>query len=413
MRVFVVTCVVLCAIVLPSIAHADLRVWEQGRDEETGELRNPDEHRFVDLMGLAQPALALRFRDDELGGFATSPQIRRMRLGMHAQPWWWVGMVLEVEVGFESLRLQDGYLELRPTRYARVTAGRFRLGLTGPGRFHESQLAFVERPAYSELVPIRGDGFRVHGEIGGEAGSATPTFQYALSVIAANDFLAGELQGVGLALDLRLHLMGLPTGANEENDRARNTRPRIAVGGTLYSNCRGAWTRGFGLDGELRAFGLYVSGGYLWYTSNAADGRFGYEECGDGVAPPERQVHSGAHVQVQYMLPELLFPVPRQALEVLARLEFTDPESPFDSGRRLRGGDEDTPGYRVPNSTAGATRYGLTVGVTWWATPEGWLRLMLNYRHEFEGETFVDPASGRAFDSPQNDVLWLQLQGKL
>lgn len=407
------TIVVICALIIPTLAHADLRVWEQGRDEHTGELRSPDEHRFVDLMGLAQPALQLNFRDDELGGFATRPQVRRMRLGIHAQPWWWVGMVLEVEVGFESLVLQDGYLELRPTRYARVSAGRFRIGVTGPGRFHESNLAFVERPAYSNQVPIRGDGFRVHGDIGGEAGGRTPTFQYAVSIIAANDFLSSEVKGVGLALDLRLHVMGLPNGADEENDRARSTRPRIAVGGTLYSNCRASWERGFGLDAELRAFGLYVSGGYLWTTSSIADGQLGYGQCGDAIAPPERQVRSGAHVQVQYLLPELLFPVPHQALEVLARFELTDPESPFDSSRRLRGGDEDTPGYRVPSSTNQASRYGLTVGVTWWATPEGWLRLQLNYRHEFETETFVDPVSGQSFDSPRNDVLWLQLQGKL
>ena len=405
--------VVVCALVVPSLTHADLRVWEQGRDPESGELRSPDEHRFVDLMGLAQPALALRFRDDAFGGFATTPQLRRMRLGVHAQPWWWVGMVLEIEVGFESVRLQDGYLELRPARYARLTAGRFRIGLTGPGRFHESNLAFVERPAYTEMLPIRQDGFRIHGEVGGGARSTTPTFQYALSIVAASDFLAGELEGVGLALDLRLHVLGLPDGADEENDRARNTRPRIALGGTLYSNCHGAWTRGFGADGELRAYGLYVSGGYFWYTSNAADGRFGYDECGEGFAPAERQVHSGAHVQVQYMLPEILFPVPRQALEVLARWELSDPESPYDSSRPVRGGGVDTPGYRTPGDPRGATRHGLTVGVTWWATPEGWLRVMLNYRHEFEDETILDPVSGRSFTSPQNDVLWLQIQGKL
>lgn len=399
--------IVVCVLLLPTLAQADLRVWEQGVDE-SGELQNPHEHRFVDVMGLAQPALALRFRDSEFGGYATSPQVRRMRIGIHAQPIWWVRMMLEVEVGFEAIRLQDGYLELRPTRYLRLTAGRFRVGLTGPGRFHESNLAFVERPAYTELLAIRQDGFRVHGEVGSDD-SVSPTFQYALSVFAANDFAEGELKGVGLALDLRLHFLGVPEGAEEENDRARNSRPRLALGGTLYSNCQSTWQRGFGTDIEFRAFGLYVSGGYFWYTSGPANGSFGYEECGESLAAdPSRNVHSGGHVQVQYVLPEVLFPVPRQALEVLARLDYIDPRSPYDSGRPLRGGDSEL----VPLTTFGASRYGLTVGLTWWATPNGWLRLQLNYRHEFETED-VMVVDGELLSSPRNDVLWLQLQGKL
>ena len=221
---------------------------------------------------------------------------------------------------------------------------------------------------------------------------------------------------------MKLHVLGLPEGAAAESDIARNTRPRVGIAGGVYSNCddRENWNRGWTADAELRWQGLYASASFVWFKNGpASSNQFGYgERCPGQDGPdgnPYRFVSVGAHAQVGYVLPEVLFPVRQQALEVLARFDWVNPNAPFDSENKILGGDERHPQYVAPTELNDAdnapTRYRMTFGINWYPTGQQTLRLQLNYQINRELEDIVTTEGDIV--GVRNEVLWLQITAGL
>ncbi|MEM9075170.1 MAG: hypothetical protein AAGE52_42120, partial [Myxococcota bacterium] len=273
------------------------------------------------------------------------------------------------------------------------------------------------------------------GRIGDtEEGAFKPVFEYQLGAFVGGG--PNEPDNADNALlytaRLGLHVLGVPEGASEESDIARNTRPRLSLAGSVVSNCNGDenWNRGWNTDAEFRWMGLYVSTSFFWLKNGPAkSGQLGYGNgCGQGFNLPEGDperpttepidfISRGAHLQVQYVLPEVLFPVRNQALEVLARFDWVDPNTPFESGRAIRGPSdpEASPQYVAPGSIDdpgnAPTRYRLTFGINWFPTSDQSLRIQLNYQHNRESEDIVTGLGSTG--SVRNDVLWLQITAGL
>lgn len=406
--------------------YADARVFERGRDAETGEIPQPREHRYVDLTAFLQPGLLLRFTDgarleDDARRLNDTDEIvlHRARLGIDASPVWWARLKLEADLAEGSFRLTDAFVELRPHPAVHLTFGRMPAPFLLAYRFHESNLGFVDRPLYTplaeqraflEMFAPRDLGVRVSGRVGDlEPGAHTPVFEYALAAMTRPERGVRPEDGSEWIYSGRVafHPLGIADGEAYEGDLARNTVPRVAVGGGVYTGCERDWSRAFTADLELRWQGLYVSGAYLWSKNGpASDRELGYGRCGGGTTG-DRTVSAGSHAQVAYVLPELLFPVRGQALEVMARFDWVQPEAPFDSERRLRGGTTSHPDYVMPSTLdgpRGPERSRWSFGVTWHASTSTPMRVQLVYQHHREAEEVAGlPAKLR------NDVLWLQI----
>lgn len=414
--------------VSPPAASADLRLWEQNAEEDA-----EGDHRFFDLTAFLQPGFILRQGDEYSGVSDTTFWLRRARLGFRAQLTDWLRARMEIEFAPTPV-LADGYLELAPHDYIHLRVGQFGIPFLRAYLFNELNLGFLDRPLYTPRAPDRKTirylsprdvGAMISGRIGDlTEGAHTPVFEYQLGMFIGqkenqrqnNDdaFLyAGRLQ---------LHILGLPEGAQAESDLARNTHPRIAAAASVYSNCddRGNWNRGWNVDAEFRYEGLYASASFVWFKNGPAlENYFGYGDfCGpapEGQPRRPRFVSRGAHFQLQYVLPEMLFPVPNQALELLARVDWSDPNSPFDPNRPILGGDETTPGYAPPsaidNSDNAPTQMRLSFGLNWFPTNTQQLRLGINYQHVRELEDIVT-TEGYVV-GVKNDVFWIQITAGL
>ena len=401
--------------------YADARVFERGRDAETGEIPQPREHRYVDLTAFLQPGLLLRFADDgPLVNDTDELVLHRARIGVDASPVWWARLKLEADLAEGSFQLTDAFVELRPHPAVHLTLGRMPAPFLLAYRFHESNLGFVDRPLYTPLAEQRAFlsmfaprdlGVRVSGRVGDlEPGAHTPVFEYALAAMTRPERRAMRPEDGSEWIytgRVAFHPLGIADGEAYEGDLARNTVPRVAVGGGVYTGCELDWSRAFTADVELRWQGLYVSGAYVWSKNGpAADRQLGYGRCGGG-ATGDRTVSAGSHAQVAYVLPELLFPVRGQALEVMARFDWVQPEAPFDPDRRLRGGTTSHPDYVVPNTLdgpRGPERNRWSFGLTWHASMSTPMRVQLFYQHHREAEDVAGLVG-----QTRNDVLWLQI----
>ena len=414
------------------LASADTPLWA----EATREGAQPQ--RWVHATGFVQPALVFRRSGEGAPRSDHAFLIQRARLGIEAQPFAWAR--LKLDVGFApSPALRDGYVELRAHPYLRVRIGQFRVPALLPHGFDEGALAFIDRPLYLPNVgsgdrtflsslTARDLGAMVAGRFGDLAPSSmTPVFEYRLGVFngAGPNMAAANLStGFLYAARLRLHVLGYPAGADSESDLARNVLPRVAVGGAVYSNCdpQGLWSRGFTLDLEARWRGAYLSGSFLWLRNGRAHGgQLGYEHCAptpaeeSGLADPPLFFSSGAHAQLQYVLPDVLLPK-RHELEVSVRFDYVNPRSP-EGGGFLGGGPGD-PGYELPESltsrTNAPTQARLSVGLTWLPMGDPTFRARLSYHYtiELEAHGGSDPTAP-LLESVRNDLIWLQLSASL
>jgi len=424
---FLLLAAVSVAVANPSPAEADIRVWEQNAEEGD----DPRQHRYLDLTAFLQPGWIIRVdADDPNSGVANDgPWLQRARMGFRAQLVWWLRARMEVEFSPTPL-LADAYLEFTPHDYFHLRAGQFGVPFLRAYLFNELNLGFLDRPLYVPISPDRNTirylsardiGVAASGRIGNlREGATMPVFEYNLGVFM------GQKENQNLnnnkaylyAGRLQLHVLGLPQGVAAESDLARNTRPRLAVAGSVYSNCddRGNWNRGWNADAEFRWQGLYASASFVWFFNGpATNDQFGYGEfCGEaaeGMPPKPRFVSRGAHMQLQYVLPEMLFPVRNQALELLARFDWADPNSPHDPDNPILGGDENSPGYNPPSrlldSDNAPTRYRLTFGINYFPTATQTLRIGINYQMNREMENIV-VAEGEII-GVRNEIFWVQI----
>ena len=415
---------------------ADIRVWENGGDEETGEARDSSGNRFLDLSAFAQPGFVLRFADEFAGRTDNTPVLQRARFGINTRLQWWLRMRMEVELA-PTPNLQDAFLEFMPHDGFHLRAGQFQLPFLRSYQFNELNLGFIDRPLYTPLGGFRSTirylsprdiGVMGLGKIGDlTTGSTSPVFEYWLGAFLGRgaNTPTNDDNAFLYAARVQLHAFGVPLGANSESDIARNTRPRLALAASVYSNCddRENWNRGFNADAEFRWLGLYLSGAFFWFKNGpATKGQLGYGDfCGQGYntdsppdSPPFNFISRGAHAQVQYVLPEVLFPVRNQAFELLARFDWVDPNTPYASGRPLLG-SEDSPQYAPPtdidDSDNAPTRYRITLGINWFPTAAQTLRVQLNYQINRELEDIETPDG--TIVGVRNEILWLQITAGL
>ncbi len=409
-------------------AAADTPLWA----EETRERRDPE--RWVNATGFVQPGLVFRNSGPLAPRSDHSFLIQRARLGVDAQPFDWARLKLDVALAPDPA-LRDAYLELTAHPYVSVRMGQFRVPGLLPYAFDEGALAFVDRPLYLPNVgtgdrtflsslSARDLGVMVAGRIGDlSPSSMMPVFEYQLGVFNGEgpNLSANFSTGFLYTARLRLHALGYPEGAESESDLARNAIPRVAVGGAVYSNCdsQGLWNRGFTVDLEARWRGAYLSGSFLWLRNGRAhDEQLGYEGCAptpaeeSGLATPPLFFSSGAHVQLQYALPDRLLPK-RHELELSGRFDYVNPRSPEGGG--FLGGGPDDPGYELPTGLTSRnnapTQARLSVGVSWYPMGDPTFRARLSYHHTLELEPHATMSG--PVENVRNDLIWLQLSASL
>ena len=433
---------------LVSSARADVRVFERGVDED-GEVVER-RHMFLDLTAFTQPGFIFRFADQNAGRQDNTPLLQRARMGINAKLQWWLRMRTEVEFAPTPL-LQDAYLEFMPIQYAHFRIGQFQVPFLRAYQFNELNLGFIDRPIYTPLGSInrsflrylspRDIGFMITGRVGDVSPGATmPVFEYYLGAFLGRgaNAVTNDDNAFLYALRLQLHILGVPEGVQSESDIVRNSHPRVSVGGSLYSNCddRQNWNRGVNFDAEFRWQGLYASGALVWFHNGPVldspelgsdfDGHpnLGYNDfCGyqpdadvtaETATLPYEFVSRGVHLQLQYVLPDLLFPFGDHRLEILARFDWTDPNTvlPSRGGEDIFiGGGQDTPGYAAPSvlndSDNAATRYRVTLGLNWFPTGSQELRIQVNYQINRELEDLV--TANDIIRGVRNELLWFQI----
>lgn len=411
---------------LTTPARADIRVWQEHPDSEA-------KNRNLDLTGYIQPGYI--WRQDDPDPAQPNPNqdnnfwLQRARFGFRArlQQYFW----MRVEYDATVSQLQDGYLDARFHPAFNVRFGQFQLPFLRTFMFSEERLAFIDRLVYTPLqqdrqalryLSPRDLGGMVYGKVGDLSPESTsPVLEYFAGMfLGQGPGATNNIDGAYLyAARAQLHALGLPEGAENESDIARNKTPRVGVAGGVYSNCddRGQWNRGFTSDAEFRYQGLYASATFVWFKNGESAGLgdfLAYDQaCGPGgaVARPDH-IATGGSVQVQYVLPELVLPG-EHSLEVLARFDQVNPQSPCNANTgkcKFFGGDEKTPGYLGPSSYGDAdnppSRYRLTFGVNYFPNSKQNLRLSLNYQMNRETEDVTN--SDGTFVGIKNDVVWFQ-----
>lgn len=415
-----------------SEARAQIRVWSDGPTPTEGAPSPVGPTRFLDITGFAQPGFIVRMDDDFAGRTDDSFWLQRARLGVNAQLFEWLRFRMEVEFSPVTL-LQDAFLEVVAHPAFQLRVGQFLVPFLRAYSFNELNLGFLDRPIYVPINPDRSFirylnprdvGAMFHGLVGDPSPASTdPVFQYEVGAfigrgpnIAQNDdevFL--------LALRLQLHILGVPEGMHAESDLARNQNARVAVATSAYSNCddRGNWNRGFAIDSELRWNGLYASAGFVWFRNSAGSAFFAEQsQCRgnfDDTGAPLDFVSRGAHVQVQYVLDRAIFPVEGMDLEIMARLDWVDANSPYSDSDPLFGGGDTTAGYIPPanftDSDNPPTRWRATFGINWFPTGQQQLRVGINYQLNREAETVITPEG--FIQAISNDIFWIQLTAGL
>ena len=393
--------------------------------------------RYFDVTAYLQPGYIVRHDDDDVAAMVPVPPsgdhfwLRRARLGFRTLVHPWVLLRLELEAT-PTPALTDAYVELAPIDELSVRAGQFKIPFLRSTGFSESSTAFLDPPLYLPTARDRGFldylqprdlGVMLHGTIGDV--DFGPAVSYGAGVFLGNGPNPTGNPDATLMVAARVagHLTGVPVGAGVENDLARNDRPRIGVGGGVLATCRpdGDFDRGFTFDAELRWEGIYASAAFVRFRNGPAGDdvftdlmKYDREEaCGaeSSMFLPDHLAW-GAHVQAQYVLPDLLFPIDGQSLEVLVRWDIAAPHEPVDG---FLGGDESSSGYVAPASYLTdaedpPNQWRLTFGLNWYPTSETLLRLGLNYQHRRETEDVLPfgPTGLRVTDL-SNDILWLQL----
>ena len=439
-----------CLVVAPRVAQADIRVWEQNGEEGD----DPKSYRWLDLTAFLQPGWIFRLTDplctpagadcseggdgtrqDFSGVTDSHPWLQRARAGFRAQIAWWLQARLEVEFS-PTPSLQDAFLEMMPHPAAQIRLGQFQIPFLRAYQFNELNLAFIDRPLYTPISPDRpvirylsprDVGIMFHGAIGDlTEGASSPVFEYQAGAFLGRgaNVNRNDNDAFLYAIRTQLHILGLPEGAAAESDIAYNERPRIGVAAGVYANCddRANYNRGFTADAEVRFRGLYASAAFIFFRNSESMrlGDFlGYDDFCTGSVGPDGVteldfISRGAHAQVGYILPKVLFPIPRQKLELLARLDWVDPQTPYDRDRFLRG-DQSSSAYVAPprllDSDNAPTQWRMTFGLNWFPTGEQQLRLSINYQHNREAEDIVT-SEGRVV-GVKNDRLWLQITAGL
>jgi hypothetical protein len=395
-------CSSLCGVLLPSATRADLRVFEANAPtapapaepreglgplvvdaiEGSGAAPTPalpdpapapqpflDDHRWLDLTGFLQPGFIARFDDPSdgvsIGNTDETFWLQRARLGARAQLFSWLRFRIEVEFT-PTTSLQDGFVDITPHPFFNVRAGQFIVPFLRTFQFNEVNLGYIDRAIYTPVQFERGYlrylaprdmGLQLYGSFGDRSPDRTdPVFEYSLAVmngrgpnLPINDDFVFLYAG-----RLNLHLFGVPRGADAESDIARNTTARTAIGVGGYSNCddRGNWNRGLTFDAELRYEGVYASGAFVWLHNGPGGGTpvLTSQRCTGTPGPiPGVQaefVSRAAHLQVQWALPrfwrDLGSPLDQMDLEILARFDWVDGNSPFD-GNVLGAGGQSSP----------------------------------------------------------------------
>jgi hypothetical protein len=419
---------------LASPAAADFRLFADPEPEppREGEVP-PDEpeepRRYLDLTAYAQPGYIFRFDDEEVPVEVDDDHfwIVRARFGFKAKVNELLRFRLEIETT-PNPNLTDAYFDLDFHPAFRMRVGQFQLPFLRTFQFSERDLGFIDRVGYVPANPDRkffrylsprDIGLMFTGRVGDEEWG--PTFEYWVGAFLGRG--PNQTRDVDSAflfsLRLQLHLLGVPEGISAESDLANNERPRVAVAVAGYTNCddRSQFNRGMTVDAEFRWRGLFAWASFVRFFNGPSDGfgeALGYaSDAGcprqeDRPEPLLPHIAWGTSLQVQYVLPELFFPVHNQALEVLARFDYADPNSP--RGGFLGGGESD-PEYFAPTSYDDSdnppTTWRLTFGLNWFPTREQQLRLSFNYQLKREPEAVN--ISGMEAVGVTNDILWLQL----
>ncbi len=395
-----------------------------------------DDHRWLDITGFLQPGFIARFDDPSdgvsVGNTDETFWLQRARLGVRAQLFEWLRLRIEVEFT-PTTSLQDGFVDIVPHQYVNIRAGQFIVPFLRTFQFNEVNLGYIDRALYTPVQFERGYlrflaprdmGFMLYGSFGDRSPtSMLPVLEYQVALmngrgpnLPINDDFVFLYAG-----RLNLHVLGVPTGADAESDIARNTTARVAVGLGGYSNCddRGNWNRGLTFDGELRYEGIYASAAFVWMRNSAGDGTevFTSARCTGTPSPipgvTADFVSRAAHAQVQWAIPrvwrDLGAPFDGMDLEVLARFDWVDGNSPY-NGNFLDAGGQMTAGYITPtdysNPDNPPTRWRLTFGLNYFPTGQQTLKLGINYQVNREAED-VDTGMG-VVRQVANDVLWVQ-----
>ncbi|MFO0684713.1 MAG: hypothetical protein U0234_21835 [Sandaracinus sp.] len=426
-----------------------------------------DDHRWLDLTGFVQPGYIQRLDNPAEGVNAGIVDdtfwVQRARIGIRAQLFSWLRARLELEM-LQTPALQDAFVDIAPADWLQFRVGQFIVPFLQAYRYNELNLAFLDRPLFVPVSPDRtfirylaprDVGFQIFGRIGDlSPSSMLPVFEYQLGMFNG--------RGPNIALNndnvflysarFTLYALGMPVGADRENDLARNHIPRANVAFAAYSNCddRQNWNRGFTVDLDFRWEGLFVEGAFVWFRNGASGtpnpvtlatptstatqqgqhGAFfladsnGCQGVPDGTTTPTGQpmqvtvntldfVSRGASLQLQYVLPRFLTDLPFSLMdfELLFRADWVDANSPYSASDPLFGGGPGSPGYLPPPSYSDAdnppTRWRLTFGINWFPTGQNQVRLGINYQLNRESEDAV--IAGQTFRGVSNDIFWLQI----
>jgi len=406
---------------------------------EAAPARRPflDDHRWLDLTGFLQPGYIARLESPSEGissGVVDDTfWLQRARIGLRAQLFEWLRLRVEIDFAPTAV-LQDAFIDIVPHPYFNVRVGQFIVPFLRAFSFNEVNLGFLDRSLYTPQTYDRGYirylaprdiGLMAFGSVGDRSPERhDPVLDYQLAIMSGSGpNLPLNEDGVLLyAVRLNLNLLGVPVGADAESDIARNHDARVAVAAAGYSNCddRGNWNRGFTLDGELRYEGVYASAAFVWFRNSATDGSFlsDSQRCRGETGPMPGTtldfVSRGAHVQAQWVLPrfwqDLGSPFDLMDLELLARFDWVDGNSPFDNGNPLFGGGTTTPGYIAPpnytDSDNPPSRWRLTFGLNYFPTGQQTIKLGLNYQLNREMEDVVTGMG--VFRAVSNDIVWVQ-----
>jgi len=357
--------------------------------------------------------------------------VQRARIGFQSQLMRYVS--IKVEYGARVNALEDAYVDAKLHPAFNVRLGQFQVPFLRTYLFSDSKLAFIDRVVYTpqaqerdalRFLGARDIGFVFNGRVPFMQGPNAPTLSYwagmylGKGINQSSNFNDAYMYTARVQLDA----LGVPDGADAQSDLARNTTPRVSVGGGVYSNSddRKIWNRGFTADAEFRYQGLYAEGSFVWFKDSASAGlgsALGYGDFCTGAPGLTPQIATGGSAQIGYTLPALLTGE-HQSVEVLARFDQVNPESPcnVNTGHcAFFGGGTNTPGY-VPPPTYSDTdnppsRYRVTAGLNFYPNNKQQLRLSLNYMLNRETENVVQ--SGTTYVGVKNDIIWLQMTAGL
>ncbi len=408
-------------------AHADVRVWERAPEtdedgELTGTTRSDRHHAFVDVTSWGRLGFMGRFAGESSGDLHASEfRFDHLRLGVNARPFWWLRFRLDAQWNVTAGNrpgIADAFVDFTLHQSFNLRLGTFLIPFAYGNRYGLLVTGFIDRVTYIPngdrpfLSPlsVREVGAMAHGLVGDtSANNRGSVLEYFVGMFNASRSVGEAFNTFSLMARAELHVLGLPRGHMTETDLERNEQVRPSIGFAAYSTCDGGagnWNRGFTSDLELRYRGFFASASFLWLRNGSANGvgeTLASSRCSGGAGGVTTDsVSRGAHVQLQYVLPRVLFPVDGQALELGMRLDWVDPQSPHDPESALFGGDSASPGYIPPagllDRTNAASRVRLTFGVNWYPTGQPTLKLMLNYqmRREIEASSEV-----------RNDAMWL------